>query len=383
MSQPQPRSAIVTSAYRRAGETFVNHHVEHLFGGNTVAVAIRKGADWTGDRPVFILNDTKPGSLDRIAAPLAQLDGLIRHGSPGMPARRQATELGRFLTEQKVAAVLCEFGNRAVQVAPTVNALGLPLFTYFRGFDGSKLLHEPHYPRAYRKLMPRLAGVFAVSQFLLDNLASKGITHPNAHVVPSGADTARFAPGVKEPGYVVAIGRMVEKKQPLTTLRAFIAAAKANPDTRFEMIGGGELLEPCREEVAAAGLKDRIALPGALPHADVADRLSRATIFAQHSVTGADGNTEGLPSVIQEAMACGCAVVSTRHAGIPEAVREDETGLLVDEHDEAGYAAALQELLASPGRTDEMGKAGRAFALAHLDKSKLTARIEELMRAAL
>ncbi|GGB04560.1 glycosyltransferase [Allosediminivita pacifica] len=375
----QPRTAIVTSAYLRPGETFVNHHVDHLFGGNTVVVAMKRGKAWPGDQPVLILDDTPAGAAGRLLAPLH----LARHSVIGTPAGRQAAALRDFLRAQRIEAVLCEFGNRAAQVAPVANALGIPVFTYFRGFDGSKLLEERFYPRAFRLLMPRLAGVFAVSHFLLENLASKGITHPNAHVIPSGADTTRFTPGVKQPGYVVAIGRMVEKKQPLTTLRAFIAAAKANPDTRFEMIGGGELLARCREEVAVAGLADRIALPGALPHADVADRLSRATIFAQHSVTGEDGNTEGLPSVIQEAMACGCAVVSTRHAGIPEAVREGDTGLLVDEHDEAGYAAALDALLADPDRTAGMGAAGRAFAVANLDKATLTARIEEVMRAAL
>ena len=73
------------------------------------------------------------------------------------------------------------------------------------------------------------------------------------------------------------------------------------------------------------------------------DRLARAAVFLQHSVTAADGNTEGLPTSIQEAMACGDVVVSTRHAGIPEVVVSGENGLLVDEDDADGLRRGAAE----------------------------------------
>jgi glycosyltransferase involved in cell wall biosynthesis len=99
-------------------------------------------------------------------------------------------------------------------------------------------------------------------------------------------------------------------------------------------------------------------------------------------VTAEDGNTEGLPTSIQEAMACGAAVVSTRHAGIPEAIEEGETGLMVDEHDLAGFTAALRTLLADPALTARLGAAARAIALQRFDIDKLHARLEAMILAA-
>ncbi|MCB1371311.1 MAG: glycosyltransferase, partial [Rhodobacteraceae bacterium] len=115
-------------------------------------------------------------------------------------------------------------------------------------------------------------------------------------------------------------------------------------------------------------------------HDFVRERLSRATIFLQHSITAEDGNTEGLPTAIQEAMASGCAVVSTRHAGIPEAVEEGRTGLLVDEFDGEGFAAALRRVLASPEGAAEMGRAARETAVERFDFLKLHARLEATIR---
>ncbi|SFA79542.1 Glycosyltransferase involved in cell wall bisynthesis [Poseidonocella pacifica] len=377
------RLCIVTSTYHRPGETFVNYHIEHLFGGACCVVANDTNGDDPYDIPHFSLSGVPLGSAERMMLPLTRAMGILRHRSITVPTGSTAQALRDFLGLHRPDVILCEFGNRAIQIAPIAGELGIPIFTYFRGFDGSKLLEKPLFPAAYARTFPKLAGVFAVSRFLLDNLANHGLTHPNAHVIPSGADTARFRPAPKLAQKVVAVGRMVEKKTPLITVRAFISAAQQHPEARFTFVGHGKLLEPARALVADAGLTDRIHLPGRLPHEEVAALMADAAIFAQHSVTGKDGNTEGVPSSIQEAMASGCAVVSTRHAGIPEIVEEGNTGLLSDEYDEAHYTQSLVSLLGDPGQTERFGRAGRTFAEAHLDKVDLTKRIETVLQASL
>jgi glycosyltransferase involved in cell wall biosynthesis len=221
-----------------------------------------------------------------------------------------------------------------------------------------------------------------VSHFLLDNLAAHGVTHTNTAVIPTGVDVSLFTPADKDPNLALAVGRIVAKKAPLITIDAFAEAARDLPAHRLEIIGDGEMRPAAEAHARALGLGDRVVFHGLKDHAFVRDRLARAAIFLQHSVTAEDGNTEGMPTSIQEAMACGCAVISTRHAGIPEAVDEETSGLLVDEHDATGFAAALRALLADPALTARLGARAREKAVERFDIVKLHARLEAMILAA-
>lgn len=370
------RTAIATGIYHKPGETFVNRHIQHLFGGDTVVIANKMTGDNPFARPVARRSRADFGPGDLWAQPLASLTGLWRHGATSVPYGRTRRALEAFLRTERVQAILCEFGPEAVALAPLANAMGLPIFSYFRGYDASKDLRKPRNVRALRGVMPRLAGVFAVSQFLLDNLARHGITHPHSHVIPSGVATARFVPGEKQPGSFLAVGRLIDKKAPDITLRAFLAGAGDHPQARLDIVGDGPMLEPLRQRVAAAGMGARVTLHGALPHEEVRAMLARTQVFVQHSLTDAKGNTEGLPTSIQEALASGCIVLSTRHAGIPEAVIEGETGYLVAERDEPGFAGLISGVLEGSLRTEGMAGRARALAVERFDNGRLLAELE-------
>ena len=107
--------------------------------------------------------------------------------------------------------------------------------------------------------------------------------------------------------------------------------------------------------------------------------MARASMFVQHSVTDPDGKIEGFPVAIAEAMFTALPVVSTRHSGIPEHVRDGATGFLVAEGDVAGMAAAMARLLADPAAAAGMGRAGRAWALEHLSRPASYRRLRDLM----
>ena len=373
------RACIATGDYYRSGETFVNRHIALLFGGETCVVAGRFHGENPLGRPVFERRRRGSSLADRLTAPWWLARNTLVHGTSRVPYGGAWRDMAAFLRDNGVGVILAEFGTQALAVAPVGQALGIPVFTYFRGTDASKHLRRPRIQRAYRLMMPHLAGVFSVSQFLLDNLAAHGVRHPNARVIPSGVDVRRFTPGAKRPGSFLAVGRFVEKKAPLTTLRAFAEATADRPDTVLEMVGDGPLLGACRALAEELGLGNRVTLPGALPHDAVRARLATSEVFLQHSVTAQDGNTEGLPTAIQEALACGCAVIATRHAGIPEAVDEGVTGFLVAEHDAAAYAERISRVLAE-GRLPGMSRAARATAEARFDNDRL---LHDLERAIL
>ncbi|WP_281827569.1 glycosyltransferase [Jannaschia rubra] len=174
---------------------------------------------------------------------------------------------------------------------------------------------------------------------------------------------------------------MVEKKAPLTTLRAFAAAATDLPDARLRFIGDGPLLERTRAEARRLGIADRVSFDGAQHHRVVREALATSQVFLQHSVVGPSGDAEGLPTAIQEALASGCIVVSTRHAGIPEAVDHGVNGWLGAEHDLEEFIALIgRALTADP---QEMMDAARQTAETRFDNAVLLSRLEDVLRAGL
>lgn len=375
------RVAIATGEYHLGGETFINRHIEHLFGGDTVVVCGRFREDNPYGKPYFVRRDGLSGR-DILVAPWWLLRNRVEHGTSRLPFGEAKDALVRFLRDERVDVILAEFGTQALALAPLANDLEIPIFTYFRGTDASKAIRTERMRSAYRKMMPRLAGVFSVSQFLLDNLGKHGISHPNSTVIPSGVDIRRFAPQAKVPLSFLAVGRFVEKKAPLTTLRAFGDATRDLPEARLDFIGDGPLLEPTRNLAEDLGIAKKIRFHGAQPHHTVRDRLMSTQFFLQHSITARDGNTEGLPTAIQEAMACGCITVSTRHAGIPEAIDDGETGFLVNENDEAGFAKAISAAIAVPDLA-KMSLRARSVAEERFDNHVLLKKLERHIQDAL
>jgi colanic acid/amylovoran biosynthesis glycosyltransferase len=374
---PLPPVCIVAPHFTETTQTFVHRHVRDLNGGNTVLVARQDNDAGTYGKPLLqwqraVLRPAKSGLLRRWFGPPQERDlGTF------------PDDFAAFVHRHKVSVVLCEFGTTGVHFSALCRQAGVPMLCYFRGHDSTKALRERGYRQALGRMFAESDGVVAVSAYLLGRLAKRGFVHPNAHVIPSGVDSAAFMPEAKDPDLILAVGRMVEKKAPLTTIRAFARVAAMHPTIRLEMIGDGWLMKRGRKLVARLGLEGRVVLHGEQGHEFVAERMRRAAIFMQHSVTSLGGDAEGAPTAIQEAMTAGAAVVSTRHAGIPELIEEGVTGLLVREHDLGGYARALQRLVETPALREKMGRAAHAYAVEKFDYRKLYSRLEAAMAAAI
>jgi glycosyltransferase involved in cell wall biosynthesis len=136
------------------------------------------------------------------------------------------------------------------------------------------------------------------------------------------------------------------------------------------MAGEGELLECCRTLAQVWGLAERVAFPGAVPHAGNRALFAQACCFVQHSVIPSYGDAEGTPVVILEAQAAGLPVIATRHAGIADAVVHGETGFLVEERDVAAMAGHMLELVRNPALCRAMGDNARAHIRARYSMSR-------------
>jgi colanic acid/amylovoran biosynthesis glycosyltransferase len=130
-------------------------------------------------------------------------------------------------------------------------------------------------------------------------------------------------------------------------------------ECRCRIVGSGPLEGALRGQIEQAGLAERVTLEGARPEAEVIAFLRRARVFALACTHDPEGGSDNLPTVIMEAMAAGLPVISTKVAGVPEMIEEGVTGRLLDEHDVAGVASALEGLLADAGLARRWGAAGR------------------------
>jgi glycosyltransferase involved in cell wall biosynthesis len=315
-------------------ESFVRRHVEGLAPGRTVVIARRRAPDgpgrWDADVPTLWLDD------------LAD--------SWGGEAEREAVRA--FLDEHAVSAVLAEYLDIWLPFLGTLAEHGRTVVAHGLGYDVSARLREPYWREEYGALRG-LDAVIVPSTSARDRLAAADVP---AEVVPCGVDVPAWTDrGTSGPVRVLAVGRLVAKKHPLATLAAFAAARRDGPPMVLELVGDGPL-RPAVEAAAGPGVE----LPGTLDHTAVLARMRAADVFCQHSVTDPEtGDEEGLPVAVLEAMAHGLPVVATRHAGIPEAVIPGRSGLLVDEGDVHGMAAALRLLASDPQLRERMGAEGR------------------------
>ena len=125
------------------------------------------------------------------------------------------------------------------------------------------------------------------------------------------------------------------------------------------MVVEGPLLAEAKALVEQLDLGERILFLGVRSQVEVAGLMRQARVFVQHSLVAWDGDSEGNPVAVMEAQLSGLPVVATRHAGIPEVVIDGQTGLLVEEGDVKGMAAAIERLLQDPALSAQLGDAGR------------------------
>jgi glycosyltransferase involved in cell wall biosynthesis len=145
------------------------------------------------------------------------------------------------------------------------------------------------------------------------------------------------------------------------------------------IIGAGPLEKPLRDQIAHAGLVERVILEGAHSETEVIEFLRRAHVFALACVHDSEGGSDNLPTVIMEAMAAGLPVISTRVAGVPEMIEDGATGRLLNEHDITGLADALEALLKDAALARRWGVAGRAMVEKVFATERTTSQLKHLL----
>ncbi|MHB1568092.1 MAG: glycosyltransferase, partial [Solirubrobacteraceae bacterium] len=190
---------------------------------------------------------------------------------------------------------------------------------------------------------------------------------PGARIVLQyhGVDADRFAPrpvcdGPADAVRILAVGRLVEKKGYPVLIDAIAAVAAGGRRVSCEIVGSGAQRAALEEQIRRLGLEQVVTLAGARNHQEIAAAYARADVFVQSSVVLANGDRDGIPNSLLEAMASGVPVVASAVAGIPEVLQDGVSGLLVKPGDAGALAGALQRCVDSPELRRRLGAAARA-----------------------
>lgn len=193
-----------------------------------------------------------------------------------------------------------------------------------------------------------------------------------------GVDLSAFndvRPSGQDRPMLLAVAQLVERKGLRYLIEACRLLVDRGHDIRCEIVGDGPLRTELEELVDQLDLRDVVALVGPRAYLQVINAYGRAVAFVLPCIVGPDGDRDGIPNVILEAMAAGLPVISTAVSGIPEVVVDGVTGWVVKEADPAAIAAAVEQLLASPDLAARVAEGGRAFVHREFELNRNVARL--------
>lgn len=253
----------------------------------------------------------------------------------------------RIIKEQKPDLIHAHFGYDGYKLLKITENLNVPLVVSFYGSDVSRLPDELFWKKRYKRMAASGARFIAASEFMKDQLINLGFPGSKIAIARFGMDLSKLSfKEINPPGnrWMMA-GRMVEKKGFEIALRAAKVLADEAQDFTITIFGDGPLMPKLKNLNRELNLQSHVFFEGFKPVQSILAAHKTHGLFIAPSVTAFDGDMEGLPNTILEAMALGTPVVSTRHAAIPEVIEHTKTGFLTHERDIDELASTLRKIL--------------------------------------
>ena len=304
-------------------------------------------------------------------------------------ARRHVSTIKHFLEAGALAVELEGAGAEHVHAAFAHGPASIAHFVHL--LTDMPFSFAAHAKDLYLSSPDILARKVAASSFVLvcSSSAAAELTrvvesHPDPTVrthagkivlAPHGVNTDRFTPDPDTTRRtrlarlrILLVGRLVPKKGFPVLLGALAGLKAANLDFECRIAGGGALRSELSDLALELGLADSVRFLGALPRPEIVPLYRWADVFVQASVITADGDRDGIPNSVMEAMASGLPIVASAVAGIPEVVSDGTTGLLVAPGDSTALASALRSLADNPALRERLGAEARGYAVEHLSR---------------
>src|SRR5437868_8124755 len=296
---------------------------------------------------------------------------------------RESRVLQGVLADVNAQLLHVYFGQIAVLLLPLLETWPKPSLVSFHGADVLVDMHKPAYRRATQQMLAAVKGVLVRSESLRRAVTELGCPPEKIEIQRTGIplDTfpfhERLSPRNGE-WRLLQAGRLIEKKGIVTTLRAFAKFHEIFPASTMTIAGEGSQLKYLQKLAKELGIAPAVFFPGFFSQSELRDLFYSSHMFLHPSETGRDGNQEGVPNSLLEAMATGLAVFATRHGGIPEAVEDGVSGVLVGERDDEALAKAIIFAAQHFERFSEMGSAAATQVADKFEQAEQTRRLEEI-----
>jgi len=264
-----------------------------------------------------------------------------------------------FLDKGRYDIIQCHFGPNGSLGAllKDVRALSGKVITTFHGYDLTSYLVSRG-SEVYEKLF-KIGDLFLpISNRWKEKLISLGCPPEKILIHRMGIDVGKFRLSQdkchKNKITLLTVARLVEKKGVEYGIQAVVRIAEKHPNIEYRIAGDGPLKKILHDMIAKAKINGSIRLLGWQDQQEISALMGQTDILLAPSVTSKDGDQEGIPVVLMEAMARGMPVISTFHSGIPELVIDGKTGLLVNEHDADALSEKLEYLITHPEMREKM-----------------------------
>lgn len=356
------------SVWLQTSETFIRNQVDSLVRWNASCVGFeRVESPLSNETDLALYGDSLTERLKQRAAKLLNY-------SP---------RLTRHLRTEQPDLVHAHFAFDGMLAVQSARKVGIPFVLTVHGVDVTMLPNRrgPRgaiYRHRLRRALSDSQAIVAVSEYIRRVVIDWGAEPERVRVLTTGvpitAWTSTGAPVGQHESDVLFVGRLVEKKGVTDLLDALGLLAARGIRPNVILIGDGP--ERDRVRTAISRLDANVSWLGSLPASETLDYISRAKIVVVPSRTAANGDSEGLPTVVLEAGAAGKPVVATRHSGIPEAVIDGETGLLAGEGDAPALAAALEKLIDDEDLRHRLGQAANSLVAERFDVKRQTELLE-------
>ncbi len=304
-----------------------------------------------------------------------------------MFTRSDERKLMHWIEEKAPDVMHIHFGVEAILFSNVVRKLNIPALVSFYGHDSTSFpakFHGLGLTMLNRKVFfnPAIRLILAMSPDMQAGLVALGCPAEKIRVHYFGVNTLQFSMdrdyGENSIVRFLIISHLEEKKGHHYLIDAFNkATALTNRKIQLNMAGDGRLKEEITQHIAKSGATN-IFLQGVVGYGspEHLDLFKNADVFVHPSITSQNGNKEGIPGTIIEAMSAGLPVISTFHAGIPYVIANEINGLLVNERDVDQLSAAIVRLAENAGLRQQLGNAARISAQTELDVHKKQQELE-------
>jgi glycosyltransferase involved in cell wall biosynthesis len=321
-----------------------------------------------------------------IAEGSAELPGLVARLEeiPEAEARDvyQGLQLARAVRRKNSQHLHAPFASDAASIARLASRFsGVPYSFTARAKD---IFHEDVEPEDLRRKLRDAAGVVTISDYHLNYLRQTyGPLAAKVQRIYNGLnlDEYPYLPPADRPPAILAVGRLVEKKGFSDLIDACALLERRRRDFNCRIVGAGKLEAKLAAQISRLDLQNCVQLVGPMSQSEVVKEMHNAAVLAAPCIIASDGDRDGLPNVIQEALALGLPVVATDVTGIPEVIRPDRTGLRVPQRDPQALAASIQQLLENPALRVRLAAEGRRLIEAEFDNRKTSQHRRTLYRA--